>query len=94
MKRNGKIWKFLFGRYANQCYSSKQQNNFDDIGKKTSQISLAEITKMLKDLNTYPILLSKEELASVIRLINMGSKSDNSSDLAMLDYAQFIQFIP
>jgi hypothetical protein len=86
MRRNAKIWKFLFGRYANQCYSSKNLSNFEDIQRKTSQISLAEITKMLKDLNTYPLLLNKEELASLIRLINMNSTQENSSDLAMLDY--------
>lgn len=73
MKRNARIWKFLFGRYANQCYSSKQQKDFDDIGRKTSQISLAEITKMLRDHNTYPTLLNKDELASLLRLLNMSS---------------------
>jgi hypothetical protein len=45
---------------------------------------------MLKDLNTYPILITKEELAALIRLINMSSTAENSSDLAMLDYQQFI----
>jgi hypothetical protein len=49
---------------------------------------------MLRDLNTYPILLTKDELAAIIRLINMGSRAESSSDLAMLDYPQFIQFIP
>lgn len=56
------------------------------MGKKTSQINLAELTKMLKDHNTYPTLLSREELASLIRLVNMHTAQDNSSDLAMLDY--------
>jgi hypothetical protein len=64
------------------------------MGKKTSQINLAELTKMLKDHNTYPTLLSREELASLIRLVNMHTAQDNSSDLAMLDYNQFLQFIP
>jgi hypothetical protein len=36
MKRNARIWKFLFGNYANQAYSSKQQNDFDGIAQKTS----------------------------------------------------------
>lgn len=94
MKKYAKIWKFLFGRYANQAYSTKGKANFDDMGKKTSQINLAELTKMLKDHNTYPTLLSRDELASLIRLINMHSAQANSSDLAMLDYNQFLQFIP
>lgn len=73
MKKYAKIWKFLFGRYANQAYSTKGRGNFDDMGKKTSQINLAELTKMLKDHNTYPTLLTRDELASMIRLINMHS---------------------
>jgi len=36
MKRYAKIWKFLFSRYANQCYSTKGKLDFDDMGKKTS----------------------------------------------------------
>ena len=48
------------------------------------------MTKMLRDLNTYPILLTKEELATLVRLINMNSQSENSSDIQMLDYQQFI----
>jgi hypothetical protein len=54
---------------------------------KTSQINLAEITKILKDHNTFPTLISKDEIASLIRLINMGSNAQNASDIAMLDYA-------
>lgn len=73
MKKYAKIWKFLFGRYANQAYSTKGRANFDDMGKKTSQINLAELTKMLKEHNTYPTLLTRDELASLIRLVNMHS---------------------
>ena len=95
MKKYARIWKFLFGRYANQAYSIKGKNGgFDDLGKKMSQINLAELTKMLKDHNTYPTLISKDELAALVRQINMHSNQDNSSDLAMVDYNQFLQFIP
>ena len=41
---------------------------------------------MLKDHNTYPVLITKEEIAALIRLINMSSTNENASDLAMLDY--------
>jgi len=94
MKRYAKIWKFLFGRYANQCYSTKGRLDFDDMGRKTSQINLAEVTKLLRDHDTYPKLVSKDELSSLMRLINMQSTAENSSDLAMLDYSQYLQFIP
>lgn len=49
---------------------------------------------MLRDHNTYPTLLNKDELTSLIRLLNMSSKDENSSDLALLDYKQFVQLIP
>jgi hypothetical protein len=64
------------------------------MGKKTSQINLAEITKILKDHNTYPQLISKDEIASLIRLINTHSNAENSNDITMLDYTQFLQLIP
>ena len=35
MKKYAKIWKFLFGRYANQAYSTKGKNDFDSMGRKT-----------------------------------------------------------
>ena len=38
---------------------------------KTSQINLAEVTKILKEHNTFPTLISKDEIASLMRLINM-----------------------
>lgn len=94
LKRNRKIWKSLFTRYSNQGYSSKGRADFDDIRSKVSQISLAEITKMLRDHNTFPQLLTKDELSQLIRLINMTSNSENSSHLTMLDYEQFLTFIP
>jgi hypothetical protein len=54
---------------------------------KTSQINLAEVTKILKEHNTLPMLISKEEIASLMRLINMKELDNpHSNDIAMLDY--------
>ena len=94
MKRNRRIWKSLFQRYANQAYSTKGKKDFDAMKSKVSQINLAEITKMLRDHNTYPQFINKEEIAALIRQINMHTDSENSSDLAMLDYDQWIYFVP
>jgi len=94
MKKYAKIWKFMFQRYANQAYSSKGKKDFDAIGKKICQINLAEVTKMLKEHNTYPFLIKKDEIAALIRMINIASNASNSNDIAMLDYNQFLQFIP
>lgn len=94
MKKYAKIWKYLFSRYANQMYSSKGKKDFDDMGLKTQQINLPEVTKMLRDHDTFPQLLKKDELQQLFRLINMASAGSDASSLAMLDYPQFLLFIP
>ena len=90
MKKYAKIWKFMFQRYANQAYSSKGKSDFDALAQKTSHINQAEITKMLKEHNTYPLLISKDEIASLIRLINLRTQAEGTPFLAMLDYNQFL----
>jgi hypothetical protein len=84
----------MFQRYANQAYSTKGKKDFDDMLNKTSQINVAEVTNILKDHNTYPTLISKDEIQALIRLINMHSNNENSNDIYMLDYSQFLQLIP
>ena len=54
-------------------YSHKGKVDFDDLNRKVQQISLAEIVKMLKDHSIYPQLIDKDEIASLIRLINVKS---------------------
>ena len=55
MKKYHKIWKYLHARYMNQMYSSKgRRGDFDDLQNKLVQISLPEVTKMLKDHGCYP----------------------------------------
>lgn len=77
-------------------YSSKGKQDFDDMLKKTSNINLPEITKMLKDHDIYPALINKDEIATLIRLINMRWKQPGivNNDLATLDYEQFKYFVP
>ena len=95
MKKYAKIWKFMFQRYANQAYSIKGKKDFDDMKGKTSQINLAEVTKILKEHNTFPTLISKDEIASLMRLINMQQPdNEHANDIAMLDYHQFLYLIP
>lgn len=86
MKKYSKIWKYMYTKYHNQAYSYKGKRDFDDMKQKVSQISQAEITKMLKEHNTYPLLISKDEIASLIRLLNMKSNNTNKMDIAFLDY--------
>lgn len=94
MKKHAKIWKHMFQRYANQAYSVKRRTNFDELKERVQQINQAEVTKMLKEHNTYPQLISKDEVGNLLRLINAQSRAANSRDVAMLDYEQFLTFIP
>ena len=79
MKKYSKLWRNLFSKYANSCFSTKQINNFDQLGDKYNTMNLAEMTKMLRDHDTYPQLISKEQLQCLFRLIN--TKVANSNDL-------------
>lgn len=49
---------------------------------------------MLKDHDTYPQLINKNEMQSLFRLMNIHSKGIDQSSIAMLDYNQFLEFIP
>lgn len=86
MKKYLKIWKYLFSRYSNQMYSSKGKKDFDDLGLRQQQINLPEAIKMLKDHDTFPQLISKNEMQQMFRLINMHTKGTDESSIAMLDY--------
>ena len=62
---------------------------------KNSQINLADVTNILKDHNTFPMLITKDEVSALIRLINV-SASDRpvTDDIMSLDYNQFLKLIP
>ena len=55
-------------------------------------MNFAEMTKLLKDHQTFPSLITKEELQALFRLINM--KLCNRSDLQALDYDGYLAMIP
>ena len=91
MKKYGKLWRNFFHKYANSCYSSKVVLNFDQLLAKLHTINMAEITRMLKDHNTYPSQITKEEIATLIRMINV--KLYNKFDTSALDYEGFVAFM-
>jgi hypothetical protein len=73
MKKYNKVWKYLFSKYCNQLYSHKGKVDFDDMNRKVQQINIAEIVKMLKDHLIYPQLIDRDEIATLIRLVNVKS---------------------
>lgn len=72
MKKYGKLWKNLYYKYSNSGFNSKNVANFDQYSEKSQTISLGEATRLLKDHNTFPGLIDKEELQSLFKLVNMS----------------------
>lgn len=87
LRKFSKLFRSLFTKYANSGFSSKQLKNFDDMGQKLLSINVAEITKMLKDHDSIPKLITKETLAQIVRLVN--TKITKQSTLTALDFNGF-----
>ncbi len=81
MRKYKKLFRYLFSKYANTCYSKKIQE-FDALKEKAEVITIAEVTKMLKDHKVESQMLSREELATLLRLINVRSQRNDLSSLA------------
>lgn len=69
VKKYRKLFRYLFTKYANSCYSSKA-GAFDALKEKAEIITLGEITKLFKDHSVSSAMLNREELATFIRLVN------------------------
>ena len=72
MKKYRKLFRYLFSKYANTCYSEKI-NEFDALKQKTEIITLGELTKVFKDHNVTHVMMSREDLATILRLVNSQS---------------------
>jgi hypothetical protein len=62
MKKYSKLWRNLYYKYSNSGFSSKKVTNFDQMNERSQTISIAEMTKLLKEHNAFPNLITKEEL--------------------------------
>lgn len=91
MKKYAKVWKNLYYKYSNSGFNPKNVSNFDQYNEKSQTISLGEMTKLLKDHNTFPNLISKEELQTLFRLVN--TKILKKQDLQAMDYPAYYQFM-
>ena len=99
MKKFSRLWKNLFSKYANTGFTTKLLSNFDQIGMKAQTINYPEATKLLKDHAMLPTYISKEEVQSLVKLINMkdGKKEetytvDYNGYLTLLQQAAFLAF--
>jgi len=87
MKKYAKLWKNLYYKYSNSGFSSKNIKTFDQLNERSQTISLGELTKLLKDHNTFPNLINKDELQTLFRLVNM--KLFGRLDLQAMDYQAY-----
>jgi len=64
----------MFNKYANAGFKIKslqERNSFEGLKMQQEVISLAEITKMMKDYSFYPQFVSKDDLARLVRMVNV-----------------------
>lgn len=73
LNKYNKLFKSLFNRYVNTVRANTEQN-FDFKDQKAKSMNMGEILKFAKEHNIYPELLSKEEIQSLVRLLNLKQK--------------------
>lgn len=57
MKKYARLWRLIFMKYANHGFKIKtlqERNSFEGLKQQQETISLAEVTKMMRDYNIYP----------------------------------------
>ncbi len=88
LKKYKRLFRNLFDSYSNTCYTARK-SQFDDLVQRYEQITLGEITKMLKEHDVTESTISKDAVASLVRLINVKSQR---SDLHSLTRKGFLDF--
>jgi hypothetical protein len=63
MQRHTKLWKHLFAKYQNAGFISRKPTAIEALQNTTPCLSLSETTKLLRDHDMVPQLMSKDELA-------------------------------
>lgn len=87
MKKHRKLFRHLFSKYANTCYTKKVKV-FESLRTKYEMITQAEFRKMLNDHKVSTNLIGREELNTLFRLINL---KDQKADLQTLSYDGFVE---
>eukprot|EP01022_Parablepharisma_sp_SALTPOND_P028665 TRINITY_DN71377_c2_g1_i1.p3 TRINITY_DN71377_c2_g1~~TRINITY_DN71377_c2_g1_i1.p3 ORF type:complete len:558 (+),score=149.58 TRINITY_DN71377_c2_g1_i1:4544-6217(+) len=88
MRKYKRLFRYLFTKYSNSCYSRKVVE-FDALREKAEVITIAEVTKMLKDHNVDSYMLSRDELATILRLVNMKANRNDITTLAFEGFQDF-----
>lgn len=86
VKQHKKLFRGLYGKYANCKIGSKAKCSFDELKEQLKNISVAEVMKMFKDNHVDGI--SNAELTTLIKLINLKA---NRQHLTTLNFKGFIE---
>lgn len=88
IEQKKRLFRYLYGRYANTGYSSKSKSLFEELKTKSKVISIAEIIKMFKEHNVTSAMLPNAVISSFVKLIN--SRSSDKRNTKTLTYEGFI----
>jgi len=88
LKKYKKLLRYLFAKYSNTGYSNKPME-FNDLKERAETISIGELIRMLKEHGVENSLLNKEELNTIVRLVNA---KEVRSDVATLTFKGFKEF--
>lgn len=92
MKKYSWLWKFLYNKYANSCFSNDRHGDFDKLKNKYQHINLAELRKLLDDYGfDKKRFLTKDELQTLVKLVNF--KVMNKFEPRQLEYDGFKEWI-
>ena len=78
LKRYSKLFHSLFKKYSNTGHKNRrlsENGNFEGLRSASESIGQAELIKLLKDHDTLPQLISKEEVCNLMRIISVHLKS-------------------
>jgi hypothetical protein len=92
MKKYQKLWRNIFSKYQNVGFKATnfKSTSFESLQNSVQCLSLAEITKMLKDHDVVPQLMTKDEVTHMVRLINMNHSDERGKgDLQTLVYSTY-----
>ena len=89
LSKYSRVFKVLFTKYSGTGFARKAQHksDFDLHAERKAKLTDSEYIKIMKDHNVIPVLLTKEELRSIMRAYN--HKIVKQSEQGYVDYNSF-----
>ncbi len=88
LKRYRRLFRYLFDSYSNTCYMAKKQQ-FEQMQERYEQMGLGELRKLLRDHAVTDRMISREEIAALLRLINLSAHRNDMISLTRKGFADF-----